>query len=600
MSGFFKNATTLTKVLMLVALFGVGYFIKWGFFDGGIIPKAVKEAKIVQVNDLPPLAYDKTANAPLVDLPSTEESDQVGGEIRAGIMGWNAQSGILYANGGVKTTKGSFMEQNNVKLHLITQNNCTEQANQLYAFIEDYSKGNRNSTKGYQMIAWMGDGVPGLVTGLNETIKKNLGDQYMVKVFYAGGASFGEDKFLGRPSAKRDPQNLRGSLVAGVILDGDWNIAMKYCSDNQIPVNNDLTTYDPNAVNWLGVDDYLKAAEIYISGQKEKRALVINGKRTGRDTTIAVDGVVTWTPGDVNAVQKRGGLVNLASTKDYGAQMPNAWLACDQWLKDNSKKVEGFITAAALGGDQVKSHSRALTFATEIAATLYGDLTAQEWEKYYKGFDYTDAQGNIVNLGGSRVFNLADNAKYFGLEPNGVNKYEAVYSTFGDIAVESYPERLPSYRPVSEVLDLTYLTAVYSRNKNNASMTGASEVTFKKGETMTSLVSTKNVTIEFELGSARISPVSDATLKKITKDLIVAENLLVTIDGHTDNTGDPNGNLTLSQQRAESVREWLVARNPAFANKITTNGYGEEKPIASNATAAGRAKNRRVEIKLGR
>src|SRR5258706_3618648 len=202
MGNFFKNATMLTKVLMLVVVFGIGWGLKWAVLDGGIIPKAVKESKVVLVNDLPPLAYDKSANAPLVDLPSKDATDLVGAEIRAGVMGWNAQSGVLFANGGVNTTKGSFMEQNGVKLRLITQNNCTEQANLLYAFIEDYSKGNLNSTKGYNVIAWMGDGVPGLVTGVNETIKKNLGEEYMIKVFYAGGASFGEDTFLGRPSAK--------------------------------------------------------------------------------------------------------------------------------------------------------------------------------------------------------------------------------------------------------------------------------------------------------------------------------------------------------------------------------------------------------------
>jgi outer membrane protein OmpA-like peptidoglycan-associated protein len=599
MKEIFNKATFVSKVLMLGVLFAIGYGVKWLIVDSGVIPKSVKQSSVIVVNDLPPLAYDKTANAPLADLPTKQESDQVGGEIRAGIMGWNAQSGVLYANGGVTTTKGSFMEQQNVKLRLITQNNCTEQGNQLYAFIEDYSKGNFNTTKGYHMIAWMGDGVPGLLTGLNETIKKNLGEEFQVKVFYAGGASFGEDKFMGRPSAKRDPQSLRGSLVVGVILDGDWNIAMKYCSDNQIPVNNDPTTYDPNAVNWMGVDDYLKAAEIYISGAKEKRPVVIGNKRTGRDTTVTVDGLVTWTPGDVNAATKKGGLVTLASTKDYGAQMPNAWLASNKWLTDNRKKVEGFILAAALGGDQVKSHSRALTYAASVAAELYGDLTAEEWEKYFKGYSFTDVQGNIVELGGSRVFNLADNATYFGLS-GGVNKYEAVYTTFGDIAVQSYPERLPSYKPVSEVLDLSYLTAVYSRNKSNAQMTGASEPTFKKGETMSTLVSSKAVTIEFELGSAVISSVSNNTLLHITRDLVVAENLLVTIDGHTDNTGNPDLNLTLSQQRAEAVKQWLVSKNQNFANKITTNGYGQEKPIASNATAAGRAKNRRVEIKLGR
>ena len=117
---------------------------------------------------------------------------------------------------------------------------------------------------------------------------------------------------------------------------------------------------------------------------------------------------------------------------------------------------------------------------------------------------------------------------------------------------------------------------------------------------MTSLVSSKAVSIEFELGSARISPVSTQTLEKITRDLVVAENLLVSINGHTDNTGSEDGNITLSQARANAVRDWLISKDPSFKNKITTNGFGQDQPIASNATAAGRAKNRRVEIKLGR
>lgn len=593
MKNFFKNATLLTKVLMLLAVCVVGYFAT------KLIPKSVKSSQLVTVEaDIPPLAYDKSANAPAVPAPTKEATDLVGGEIRAGIMGWIAQSGVIYANGGVSTTKGSFMEQEGVKLRLINQNNCSEQANQLFAFIQDY-KTNPSTTKGYQMIAWMGDGVPGLVTGLNEKITKDLGEEYIVKVFYAGGASFGEDKFLGRPSAKRDPQNLRGSLVAGVILDGDWNILMMYCRSNQIPVNNDPTTYDPNAVNILSVDDYLKASELYVAGTKEKRPIAISGKLTGRDTTVTVDGVVTWTPGDVTAVTQKGGLVTLASTKDYGAQMPNAWLASDKWLKDNRKKVEGFIKAASLGGDQVKSHSHALTYATEVAAELFGGLTAQEWEKYFKGSQTTDVQGNMVELGGSRVFNLADNALYFGLN-GGINNYEAVYTVFGNIAVEAYPERLPSFRPVTDILDLTYLSSVYGREKNNTQMSGASETKFKAGETMTSLVSSKNVTIEFQTGSAIISPTSTKTLESIANDLIIASELLVTINGHTDNTGNSQGNIELSQARAAAVREWLIAKNPSFANKITTNGYGQDMPIADNSTTTGRAKNRRVEIKLGR
>jgi OOP family OmpA-OmpF porin len=596
----FKKLTGLAQGLIVLGLIAVVYF---GYpFVLGLIPKPVKESKVVAVNDLPPLSYDKTSNAPRLPFPSDQPSDQVGGEIRAALMGWNAQSGVFYANGGPVTTQGSLMEQEGVKLRIQVQNNCYTQAELLYAFAADYAAGNANTGKGVHFTAWMGDGVPGLISGLNEKIKKELGEEYIAQVFFAGGASFGEDKFLGPPAAKRDPQLLRGALVAGVILDGDWNIAMKYCSDNGVPVNNDPTTYDPNAVNWLGVDDYIKASQYYVNGQREKRPIVINGKRTGRDTTVVVNSVVTWTPGDVVAVQQKGGLVSLASTKDYSAQMPNAWIGIKKWMEDNPKKVTSFIKAASLGGDQVKSHGSALAFAATISEKVYADdaMKAADWEKYFKGFSYTDAQGNIVELGGSRVFNLADNAVYFGLD-GGLNKYEQVYKTFGDIAVQAYPERLPSYPAYEEVVNLSFLTQVYSENKNNANMTVASTPKFTENATMSELVSAKSVTIEFRTASAEISPASAKELEQILSSVTIAENLLVTIEGHTDSQGNDDTNLSLSQARAEAVRQWLVTKGgQAFKNKITAVGYGETQPKGDNATPYGRAINRRVEVKLGR
>jgi len=70
---------------------------------------------------------------------------------------------------------------------------------------------------------------------------------------------------------------------------------------------------------------------------------------------------------------------------------------------------------------------------------------------------------------------------------------------------------------------------------------------------------------------------------------------LVTIEGHTDSVGSEASNLSLSKDRALSTRDYLAANGVAIG-RITTNGYGETRPIADNATAAGKAQNRRVEI----
>ena len=604
---FLKESTLITKLLVVGVFVGILWGAKLGYEKWW--PKATVKSEVIAVNDLPPLAYDKNANAPLRALPDTNNLTEVAApfQIRAEIMGWNAQAGVAYANGGPQTMVGSIMEEQGVRLNLICQNNCGKQGEDIFTFTQDYAAGNKNSSKGCHMIAWMGDGVPSYLQDLNERIKKQIGEEYILQAFTAFGASFGEDKAIYKDASfKQDPQKLRGSLWCGVIRDGDWNIMMKYADMNQIPVNTDLTTYDPEAINWMQAPDfdYTKAAQQYVAATKEKREIVINGKRTGRDTTVAVSGCVTWFPGDQVAFEGRGG-VTVASTKDYGAQMPNTWLASKKWLEDNRAYVNKFIYAGLLGGDQVKSHASALTFACKVQAKIYGDATMspKNWENAFKTIQYTDVNGNMCEIGGSRVFNLSDAAEYYGLTNGGTDKYQVVYKTFGDLCVKAYPKDVPKYPAYEEVVNLSYITEVYTKNKgSNTSV--ASLPTFKEGQTITSSFSTKKVSIEFDLGSATIKPSSYDELESIASDLVIASDLLVSIEGHTDNTGNPDANLTLSQQRAASVKNWLESRHAKlFKNKITSVGYGQERPVdpnADNNSASTRARNRRVEVKLGR
>ena len=103
--------------------------------------------------------------------------------------------------------------------------------------------------------------------------------------------------------------------------------------------------------------------------------------------------------------------------------------------------------------------------------------------------------------------------------------------------------------------------------------------------------------INFNTGSAQISSSSTSELEKIYNLLIQAENTKLTIVGHTDNVGNPDSNLTLSKNRAESVTGFFTSKGVA-ANRFTTKWFGEEQPVADNATPEGRAKNRRVNLAI--
>ena len=72
--------------------------------------------------------------------------------------------------------------------------------------------------------------------------------------------------------------------------------------------------------------------------------------------------------------------------------------------------------------------------------------------------------------------------------------------------------------------------------------------------------------------------------------------LKLRIEGHTDSTGSDETNKTLSQQRADAVKNYLVSQDGLAAEQISAIGFGESHPVASNETADGRSQNRRVEF----
>lgn len=104
-------------------------------------------------------------------------------------------------------------------------------------------------------------------------------------------------------------------------------------------------------------------------------------------------------------------------------------------------------------------------------------------------------------------------------------------------------------------------------------------------------------TVLFDLNKSTIRPESEDALNSISEIMNEYPTTIFHIGGHTDSQGSDEYNLKLSKERAASVREYLVAHG-VEANRLTSEGYGEERPIATNNTAAGRQDNRRVEISL--
>lgn len=103
--------------------------------------------------------------------------------------------------------------------------------------------------------------------------------------------------------------------------------------------------------------------------------------------------------------------------------------------------------------------------------------------------------------------------------------------------------------------------------------------------------------VTFAVDSTTITPSFQATLNEVAASLQKYPNSLVDVMGHTDSSGSDAYNLDLSRRRAESVATYLSSRGVSRA-RLATVGYGEQYPRADNATAEGRALNRRVEIRI--
>ncbi len=107
----------------------------------------------------------------------------------------------------------------------------------------------------------------------------------------------------------------------------------------------------------------------------------------------------------------------------------------------------------------------------------------------------------------------------------------------------------------------------------------------------------KNRIVEFESGSAVLAPSGIQILDEMIVALQKVNAKKIKIIGHTDSSGDANKNLSLSQERARAVKNYLISKTIP-AEILTAEGLGSTKPVADNLTADGRKKNRRIEFEV--
>ena len=208
-----------------------------------------------------------------------------------------------------------------------------------------------------------------------------------------------------------------------------------------------------------------------------------------------------------------------------------------------------------------------------------------------------DARVAINNV---RLATHGDNLNFFGLNTNykgvnGENLYRRMTDEYSKLGfVEG---NIPSWRAIS-----------YPNLARSANLTGDihqaeagkkfTKVTDKEGEEKEA-IATKQLSINFRTGEYQLDENAKYIIDKEFVEIAKAfANSRIRIEGNTDDVGSRNSNIVLSKKRAQSVANYLSREHNMDRNRFIVIGNGPDKPVASNNTTAGKAKNRRTDFEL--
>jgi outer membrane protein OmpA-like peptidoglycan-associated protein len=598
---FFKSLTKgaqFATILVLVA----GLVAAFWFIAPGL---RVSESITMDELDVDGQVIDNSSAATFMELPSKSPSTKVASQPNLTIAGyaWDCEMPLITAVGGETTMKGSLMEKEGIKLNVVRQDWLSELKAMQMKFIEQYDSGEEypSSDKAAFAIMMMGDGAPFYISAMQQSINEKFGEgKYHVKVIGSMGMSDGEDKLIGPPEWKSNPQSMLGALISTVPGDGDWVTLLNFCFANGLKVNPNFSTYDAMAVNIFPSkdDDYINSAKELIASQTEgftvNLKVVKDGELTGETIDKGVDGCATWTPGDVMVFRALTGFTDIASTSDFPNQMATTIIAVDEWCNAHTDVTVGILRATLTASNQLKLYDEWRRRGAEALAETFkieGEASSPDyWYDIFDGNTGTKA-GISYSTGGGRVLNYDDVLQYYGYGTDRTNRYRAVYEQVSGYLTTLNPfgfnEEVGGVVPYNDAVNLSYLLQANIEEESRGVAT-----TYDYNTTKTVVLGKADYQINFGYNSDDIEPSSYGAISSIYNQLVQAEQATVSLTGYTDTSGDDNYNLKLSDRRANSVAKALIDRgiDPQRIQSVQGAGESTKYPSASQ--------NRRVEISL--
>jgi NitT/TauT family transport system substrate-binding protein len=298
-----------------------------------------------------------------------------------------------------------------------------------------------------------------------------------------------------------------------------------------------------------------------------------------------VDAAVVWSPFDEECIQKVPGARILESTRNASHIIADVFIAKGAWLEKNRVKVQQLYEGWMKGAAEINSSESNKRKAASILA------------KGLDGFSEADALASINNV---RLATHGDNQNFYGMNPayknvKGEDLYIRMTNEYKAIGVVT--GNVPSWRAINyndAVQATTSLSGPGHAAEGQKTFTPATSTNRESAA-----VATKRVSISFRSGEFALDENSKYIIDKEFLPIALAfTNARVRVEGNTDNVGNRDGNVALSQKRAQAVVDYLIRQHGMPKNRFVVVGNGPDSPVGSNTSEDGKAKNRRTDFEL--
>ena len=300
-----------------------------------------------------------------------------------------------------------------------------------------------------------------------------------------------------------------------------------------------------------------------------------------------VDAAVVWSPDDEACLRSVPGSRVLESTRSASNIIADVFIAKRSFVEQNRDKLAQLYEGWMIGAAEINGSDASKRKAAKILS------------ENFPGFTEDDTYQAINNV---RLVTHGDNLNFFGLNPEykgvtGNSLYSRMASVYSELGFAE--GRTPNWRLIAypNLVQASNLSGPEHQAEGQKSFTKVTDTEAKDKEA----IATKRVSISFRTGEFRLDENAKYIIDREFVDIAKAfSNARIRIEGNTDNVGSRTSNVSLSKKRAQAVVDYLVDVHNMPENRFIVIGNGPDKPVDSNNTSEGRAKNRRTDFELVR